>query len=135
MRLQNNRQLELLAYKLLNDALMLWLVVFFVLLILEGTVPGYFSAYLSFTKMIVVLFALLASIACLGKRNEINFKFTFEKKLLKNKTALVLFAISLILIVNSVKSLNIFEIVVIFSTLVITVFYFYKIFTASENNS
>jgi len=132
MKLQNRKQLELLLYKLLNDALLLWLIVFFFLLILEGAVPGYFSAYLSFTKMTIALFVLLALIAFLGRKNNISFEFANRKGLLKNKAILALLAVSLALIINSVRSLNIFEIIIISAVSFAVLLLSYKILIDSD---
>lgn len=132
MKLPNNRQLELLFYKLLNDALFLWLIVFASLLILEAAVPGYFSAFLSFTKMILAFFILVPLIAYFGKRIDAKFEFANTREILKNKTTIILMVLSLLLIINSVRNLAVVEIVIIAAAASAMLLSFYRIFILPE---
>lgn len=127
-RSNNKTQLELLLYKLLNDILFLWIIVFAGLLILESLVPGFFSAYLSFTKIILVLFAILFSITWLGKRNGITFEMQDGKSIFKNKTTLFLLLVSLILIINSLRSLGLIETAITSLAVFTILLFFYKTF-------
>jgi hypothetical protein len=131
-KLKVNKQFEILAYKILCDVLFLWLLTFFGLLIAESAVPGYFSVYLSFTKMIIALFVLLALIAFLGKRNELSFKMLDLKRTLKNKTTVLLLLVSLVLTINSVRFFGKFDIAIISLSSIAILFLFYKIFLFSE---
>ena len=126
------QQLKLLAYKLLSDALSLWLVVFFAFLVLDGLVPGYFAAFVSFTKIIVVLFALLAGCAFLGRRTGASYAFAPTQPLRKNKSAVAALVISVLLIINATKSLDIPSIVIVAIVTLVILILFYKIFILDE---
>ena len=129
---QTKKQLALLTYKLSNDALSLWLAVFFAFLVLEGLVPGYFAAFLSFTKIIFILFVLLAGIAWLGRRNRLAFDFTEAGSLRKNKSAIAALVIAALLIINASKSLGIFAIAVVAVVALLILILFYEIFILQE---
>lgn len=135
MQLPDKKQFELLIYKLLNDILFLWLLVFAGLLIAESLVLGYFSALLSFTKIILILFAILSLTVWLGKRNNITFEFSSEKGLRKNKAILFLLLVSLILIVNSLRSLGLIETILSSLAVFIILLFFYKTFVLPEENN
>lgn len=128
MLLPDKKQLELLIYKLLNDALLMWIVVFAGLVIAEGLIPGFLSAYLSFTKMILALFFILALIAFLGKRNGVAFEFSPGNGLKKNKLVIILLIASFLLIVNSLRNLGIAEIIIASLSAFLILFFFYKTF-------
>lgn len=125
---KTNRQLELLAYKLSNDALLLWIVVFFVFTVAEGLAPGLLSSHISFAKLIFAAFIILALIAFFGRRNGIGYEFSDSKTILKNKAVIALLLISLALVVNAVRSMGVFEIIVVSAATFISIFSFYKIF-------
>lgn len=96
-------------YKILNNILGLLLVSFALLLVSEGILPGMASVHLSFTKLTLIIFAVLGSIIYLGKINEINFEFT-------NKKTVILYGLvilSVILIVNSMLKFAWWEITTI----------------------
>ncbi|MFA4817318.1 MAG: hypothetical protein WC608_01175 [Parcubacteria group bacterium] len=124
----NKKQLELLLYKLLNDILFLWIFVFAGMLALESVVPGFFSAHLSFTKIILVLFAILFSVIWLGKRNGIIFETHSEKNIFKSKGMLFLLLASLVLIINSLRSLGLFETAIASLAIFIILLFFLKTF-------
>ncbi len=133
MQLLNKKQFELLIYKLSNDILFLWMLAFAGLLIMESLVPGFFSAYLSFTKVILILFAILFLIAWLGRRNNITFEFSSEKGLRKNKTILSLLLVSLVLIINSLRSLGLIETIISSLAVFIILLFFYKTFILPDS--
>lgn len=133
--LNDKKQLELLIYKLLNDILFLWMLVFAGMLVLESVVPGFFSAYLSFTKIILVLFAILFSIIWLGKRNHMTFEARSEKNFLKNKPMLFLLFISFVLIINSLRSLGLIETAITSLAVFIILLFFYRTFILPGKNS
>lgn len=135
MLLPNKKQLELLIYKLLNDALLVWIVVFVGLVIAEGAIPGFLSAYLSFTKMILALFSILALIAFLGKRNGVVFEFSSSNGLKKNKLVIILLIASFLLIVNSLRNLGIAEIIITSLSAFLILFFFYKTFILPDENN
>lgn len=135
MQPNNKKQLKLLLYKLLNDILFLWIFVFAGLLVLESLVPGFFSAHLSFTKIILVLFAILFLIVWFGRKNDINFETYSEKNIFKNKTMLLLLSISLLLIINSLRSLGLIETAIFSLAVFAIILFFYKTFALPDKNS
>lgn len=132
-KVRDKHQPELLIYKLLNDILFLWLLVFAGMLVLESVVPGYFSAYLSFTKIILILFTILFLIAALGKRNDITFEARSEKNILKNKTMIFILSVSFVLIVNSLRSLGLVETAISSLAVFAILLFFYKTFILPDN--
>lgn len=129
---EEKKQLELLLYKILNDALLLWIIVFGGLLVLEGLVPGYFSAYLSFIKMTLALFALLALIGYFGKRNDLSYFFPPGKEILKNKVLVALLVLSCALIINSLRDSGWFSITIISVGIFLALILLYKILILEE---
>ena len=126
-----NKQLEKLKgnsgiflYKILNDILALLLVSFALLLISEGVMPGLASAHMSFTRLTLIIFAVLGAAIYLGKINGIGFEVS------NKKTALFygLIIFSVILIVNSMLKFDWWEIAAITIASIILLFYFYKNF-------
>lgn len=102
-------EMGIFLYKILNNILGLLLVSFALLLVSEGILPGMASVHLSFTKLTLIIFAVLGSIIYLGKINEINFEFT-------NKKTVILYGLvilSVILIVNSMLKFAWWEITTI----------------------
>lgn len=109
-------------YRIFNDILVLFLLSYAMLLVAEEIMPGLVSAYLSFTRLTLLVFAVLGSIIFLGKLNNIIFE-------LKNKkTALFcgLIAFSILLIINSLLKFTWWEIGVITSTSIALIFYLNK---------
>jgi hypothetical protein len=135
MQPNNKKQRELMLYKLLNDILFLWLLVFAGLLALESAVPGFFSAHLSFTKIILVLFAILFSIVWLGKRNGIALEAYGKENIFQNKKILLLLFVSLVLIINSLRNLGLIETAVTSLAIFVVLLFFLKTFFLSEKNS
>jgi hypothetical protein len=129
---KENKQLELLLYKLLNDALFLWIVFFLGLLISEGLLPGFVSGYVSFTKMTFILFALLGAIGYLGKTNNLSFDFFQRPKISKNKTLVVLLVLSFALIINSLRGIGWLEMIIISFGTFIALALLYKILILEE---
>ncbi len=121
--------LGIFLYKILNDILALLFVTFALLLIFEGVMPGLVSAYMSFTRLLLIIFAVLASVIYLGKINEI--KFEVENKKTALFYGLIIFAI--ILIVNSILKFDWWEITVITLTSITLLYYFYKNFLKNKS--
>lgn len=109
-------------YKIFNDILVLLLLSYAMLLIAEGIMPGLISAYLSFTKLTLLLFAVLGSVLYLGKLNNISFEF--ENK----KTALFygLIIFSILLIINSLLKFTWIEIGIITTASIVLLIYLNK---------
>ncbi len=109
-------------YKIFNDILVLLLLSYAMLLIAEGIMPGLVSAYLSFTRLTLLLFAVLGSVLYLGKLNNISFEF--ENK----KTALFcgLIIFSILLIINSLLKFTWIEIGIITTASIVLLIYLNK---------
>jgi hypothetical protein len=116
--------LGIFLYKIFNDILVLFLLSYAMLLIAEGIMPELVSAYLSFTRLTLLLFAVLGSVLYLGKLNNISFEF--ENK----KTALLygLIIFSILLIINSLLKFTWLEIGIITTASILLLFYSYKNF-------
>jgi hypothetical protein len=101
--------LGIFLHKILGDILIVLLISFSLLLISEGLMPGLVSAYLSFTKLTVLVFAVVGGIIYLGKLNEISFEIG------NNKTALFggLMLFSILLMINSLLKFTWWEIGII----------------------
>ncbi|MFH0969666.1 MAG: hypothetical protein V1804_04115 [Patescibacteria group bacterium] len=115
-------------HKILGDVLAVLLISFFLLLISEGMLPGLFSAYLSFTKLTMLIFAVLGGIIYLGKLNGISFEINNKKTVLFG--GLTIF--SILLIINSLLKFAWWEIGVIAIISISLLFYFHKNFLKSE---
>lgn len=114
--------LGIFLYRIFNDIFVLLLISYFLLLISEGIMPGLITAYLSFTKLTLIVFAVLGSIIYIGKLN--NIAFELENK----KTALIcsLAVFSIILVINSLLKFSWIEILVIMIASISLLFYLYK---------
>lgn len=120
-------QLGIFLHKIFNDILVLLLISCAMLLVAEGILPGLVSSYLSFTKLTILVFALLGIIIYLGKLNEINFEFKNKKTALLG--SLIIFAVTLI--VNSLLKFTWFEIAIITIASIFLLFYLYRNFQES----
>ncbi len=101
--------LGIFLHKILNDILILLLISYALLLVSEGVIPGLVGAYLSFTKLTLLVFAILGGIIYLGRLNDIGFEFN------KKKTALFygLIIFFIILAINSLLKFTWWEIATI----------------------
>lgn len=115
-------------YRIFNDILVLLLFSYALLLFAEGAMPGLVSSYLSFTKIILIVFAIFGAIMYLGKLNKINFDFGDKK------TAIFcsLIAFLIILIINSLLKFAWWEITVITITSIFLLYYLNKNFKESQ---
>ncbi len=120
-----------IAYKILHDTLFLLLLVFCAALIAEGIIPGFLSSHLSFTKIIMAIFANISAIALISRKIELP-SFNHSDK--KSKLVAGLFFFSLILIANSLLKFGWLENAIITLASGAVLFYFYRIFSSSENN-
>ena len=120
--------LGIFLYKILSDILALLLVSFALLLISEGIMPGLASAHLSFTRLSLIIFAVLGGVIYLGKINEISFEFGNKKTALS--CGLIVFAV--ILIVNSMLKFDWWEIAVITIVSIALLFFLYKNFLSEK---
>jgi hypothetical protein len=117
-----NEDLGKFLYKIFNDILALLLVVYALLLVSEGVIPGLASAHLSFTRLTLIVFAVLGMITYLGKINGISFESGYKK------TALFggLMAFSILLIINSLLKFAWLEIGIITIASILLLYYLYK---------
>lgn len=118
-----------MVQKLLHELLFLLLLVLFVMLFSDGALPGLISSYFSFTKLIAIIFANLAALVYLNKKNNITFAaFNFRH----SKSAFVLIVFSFILIGNSLLKFNYWENIIITFSLFVIFYFFHKNIFASE---
>lgn len=109
---RNNKQFELLAYKLFYDALFLTLLFLTGLLVAEGLVPGLVAGFVSFTKVIFVIVFLLSGTIFLGKRNTILFPVENYTFIFKSKVIGALLILSTILTANALFKFSWWEIII-----------------------
>ncbi|KKP96325.1 MAG: hypothetical protein US25_C0074G0003 [Candidatus Moranbacteria bacterium GW2011_GWE1_36_7] len=120
----------LIAYKLLHDLLLLMLVSFAGFLVIEGLLPGLLTSKISFSKIVIGIIIILASIVYLGK----NFNITYQQAKIhtsKMLSGLVLF--SFLLIGNSMLKFNFWENLVITLATLLILFLFYELIFSSKN--
>lgn len=109
-------------YKILGDIMILLLLSLALFLLSEGIMPGLVSSFLSFTRLILIIFAVLGGIIYLGKLNEISFD-------LENKKTVFLggfLVFSVMLIVNSILKFSLIEIGIITIASIFLLFYLYR---------
>lgn len=121
----------LIAYKLLYDLLFLLLITFALILTAEGVLPGLVSSKISFSKVIILIFLTLASIAYLGKNLHITYS---EKKINKIKILPILILFSFLLIGNSLLKFSFWENIIITLTTLFVFFLLYEIIYTTETN-
>lgn len=126
-----DKNIFLVAYKLLHDLLLLLLATFAATLVAEGLLPGLVSSKISFSKMTIALLLVLALIAYLGKNLNITYKNT--KKINKHKMLPALVLFSFLLIGNSLLKFTLWENIVITLVTLLIFFQLYElIFTPEE---
>src|SRR3989344_3536687 len=114
-----------LAFKILHVILFFLLIVFFALLAADSALPGIFSAEISFTKIIFLVFSVLGAIYYLGnKKIRLEEKGTF-------RINLPLKIIFLILIIsftaNSLIKFTTWQNIIITAVSAALIYYFYKL--------
>jgi hypothetical protein len=127
-----NSQTEKLIYKILTDVLGLLLLVFFLDLIINSAVPELLAGFFSFTKLVILIFAVMLALVFLGRRNGIEYPAEFFKPGLKNKTAIFLAVIGVLLIVNSLFGLGLVEIIISTLLIVFILYYIFQILFVSD---
>ncbi len=135
---KKTKNFSLLAYKILSDVLALLLIVFSLFLLAEGMLPGIISNYLSFLKLILIIFIILGLIIFLGKKNDLQFSNLDKKSPPIRRTGLFVdrqvrtmfiagIAFFLILTANSLFRFSPWEILIITPLSCFVLIYFYKI--------
>lgn len=114
----------LIAYKLLHDALMLALVTFSLMLIGEGLIPGFVSARLSFSKMVIAIILILSAIVWIGKVLGITYD---APKIKGNKILPILVLAAFLLIGNSMLHFQLWANIIITLTILFIFFLIYEL--------
>jgi len=112
------------AYKLLNDVLVLLLLAFLLLMVSDGLLPGIISSHLSFAKLILLIFTTLGAIIFLGKRSSYLYP---DFNLKQSRLVFALVAISFLVIGNSMLKFSYFQNILITSLTLAIYYYLYKI--------
>ncbi len=122
-------ELGIFLYKILNDILVLLLISYAMLLVSEGIMPGLVGAYLSFTKLTLLVFAIMGARIYLGKLNKISFELENKKTVLFY--SLIIF--SIILIINSLLKFTWIEIGIITIASLFLLYFLYNNFFIEKN--
>ncbi|MCX6765916.1 MAG: hypothetical protein NT136_03070 [Candidatus Moranbacteria bacterium] len=130
---ENNSQknnLAALAYKLLNDALLVLIIFYLAVLIAENVIPGIISSHIGLTKITLPILIVIAAISYLGKK----YNFTFrENEMKKSKLLLALTILFLLLISLSLFKFSMIAIAVIVPATFLIFLYFYKLIFSSDS--
>lgn len=124
-----DKNMLLLAYKLAYDSLLLLLFTFATILIAEGMLPGLVSSKIGFSKLTIALVLILAIIAYLGKKLNIDYDQT---RINKSKILPALILFSFLLIGNSLLKFTFWENIVITLATLLVFFLLYEIIYTSE---
>ena len=114
-----NKNIYLITYKLLYDALLLALVSFAAMLVAEGLIPGFVSAHISLARVMVVIILILGAISWLGSKFQITYDAPTIKK---NKLLPFLVLASFLLIGNSMLKFTLWVNITI--TLIVLLIFF-----------
>lgn len=68
-----NKSFQLIAYKLLHDALFLSVISFAGMIVVEGVLPGLISSHIGLAKMAIIILILLTIIIWLGGKLQIAY--------------------------------------------------------------
>jgi hypothetical protein len=111
-------------YKILGDILFLLLISYSLLLISEGVMPGLVTAHLSFTKLTLIIFAVLGAIIYIGKSNNLTFELDNKKSALICGLGILV----IMLVINSLLKFTPIEIGIITVATVAVIYYLYNSF-------
>ncbi len=123
---QDNKTTNLwliIVYKLLNDVIFLLLIFFALAFLAEGLIPGFVSAHLNFTKLAIIIFAILGVIIYLGRKLKTEFE---APQRVSKKWVIFLAVFSILLIVNSLLKFGWKEIIIIALATFLIFFYLYR---------
>lgn len=119
-----------IVYKLLYDIFFIGLLFFFLAMIAEGILPGIVSARISFFRVIVFIFLVLAIIYFLG--SYLHIKLNSKKT--NKKTVFSGLILTVFLILNSLLGINIF-LALLTTLLTLAVgYYIYRSLAEEETN-
>lgn len=119
-------------YKILHDTLFLLLAVFSAALLADGAIPGFFSSHLSFTKIIMLIFANISAIIFIARKAGLSATY---REIKNNKLIIGLTIFSFLLIFNSLLKFNWLENIIITLVSFIILFYFYKILVQPDKKA
>jgi len=122
-KINPDKNFLLIAYKLLHDALLLFLISFVGMLIAEGALPGLVSSHLSLAKVTIMILIVLLAIIWIGSKFQIVYETPAFKK---NKLLPILTMAAFLLIGNSLLRFAFWENIVITTA---TLFVFFLIYS------
>lgn len=122
-KIQISKDFLLITYKLLHDALLLFLMSFAGMLVIEGLLPGLVSSHLSLAKVAIAIFLILIAIVWIGSKFQIIYD---DPSFKKNKLSPILTVAAFLLIGNSLLKFAFWENIVITT---ITLFVFFLIYS------
>lgn len=115
----HSKNFLLVSYKLLHDTLLLALISLAAMLVGEGLLPGFVSARISFSKVVVSIILILGMIAWIGNKFQIIYD---APKIKKNKLLPVLILSCFLLIGNSMLHFALWANIII--TLIVLMLFF-----------
>ncbi|EKD46952.1 MAG: hypothetical protein ACD_67C00003G0004 [uncultured bacterium] len=124
-----DKNILLVTYKLLHDALFLILLAFAGTLVADALLPGLITSKISFSKITLLLVLTVGAIVYLGKKLQITYP---EKKLNKSKILPALILFSFLLIGNSLLKFTFWENIVITLVTLFIFFLFFELIFSSE---
>lgn len=119
-----SKNIFLIIYKILHDAIFLILLTFAALLFTDALLPGLVTSKVSFSKVVIALIIITISITYLGKKLEISYK---EIKINKSKFLPILILFSFLLIGNSMLKFTFWQNIIITLTTLFIFFLFYEL--------
>ena len=113
----------LIAYKLLNDLLLIMLVFFAGILVAEGLLPGIIADRFGLYKIVWPILLDIIAITIIAKIYDIQVQ-----NLVHKKTTLIVVLFIALLIANSLVRLNIFLWLAVFAIIIATGYFIYQLF-------
>lgn len=124
-----DKDVLLIAYKLLHDALLLVLLAFLATLVADALLPGLITSKVSFSKITLILVITVSLIIYLGKTLSISYP---QIKINKNKILPALILFSFLLIGNSMLKFPFWENIIITLVTLLIFFLLYELIFSSE---
>ncbi len=124
--LSKNKHIPILAFKISEDILKLFLLAFFLFLIAESALPGFISSQVSFLELILAILAVLWLTIFLGRKNDFQFGTPDKKNRWVVEMGIIIF---FTLIANSLFKFSLWEILIIAPLSCFVLIYFYKVFS------
>lgn len=124
-----DKDVLLIAYKLLHDALLLVLLAFLATLVADALLPGLITSKVSFSKITLILVITVSLIIYLGKTLSISYS---QIKINKNKILPALILFSFLLIGNSMLKFPFWENIIITLVTLLIFFLLYELIFSSE---